>query len=192
MIDKKILEKIFFIFFSSISVFLLKKRLLPYREGFLYKISQKMDFHAYSKLLKSLGKGTVIHKSVDIRGYSEVSIGSNCILNHGVEIYGDAGLVIGDNVGLSPFVKIYTTGTSLASVHNQIKYSESRGNKLRDFRPVEIGSNTVIFTNAIINPGVKIGKNCVIGPNTNVNFNVEDNTAIFDRPNIVKINNEKK
>ena len=56
----------------------------------MYKISQKMDFYAYSKLLKSLGR-TVIHKSVDIRGYKNVSIGEKCNLGHGVEIYGDAG-----------------------------------------------------------------------------------------------------
>ena len=192
MKNKKLLEKIFFTFFSSISVFLLKKRLLPHREGLFYKISQKMDIHAYSKLLKYLGEGTVIHSSVDIRGYKEVSIGSNCILNHGVEIYGEAGVVIGDNVGISPFVKIYTTGTSLASVYGQIKHSKSREDKIRDFKPVVIGSNSVIFSNAIINPGIKIGKNCIIGPNTNINFNVDDNTAVFDKPNIVKINNEKK
>lgn len=183
MIDKKILEKIFFIFFSSISVFLLKKRLLPYREGFLYKISQKMNFHAYSKLLKSLGKGTVIHSSVDIRGYKNVSIGDGCNLGHGVELYGDAGIDIGDNVGIAPFVKIYTTGTSVKSLIMQLKENKPRSEKIREFNSVKIGSNTTIFTNAIITPGVKIGKNCVIGPNTIVNSDLADNSAVFCEPN---------
>ena len=145
----------------------------------MYKISQKMDFYAYSKLLKSLGEGTVIHKSVDIRGYKNVSIGEKCNLGHGVEIYGDAGIEIGDNVGMAPFVKIYSTGTSFKSLLMQLKDNKPRSEKIREFKSVKIGSNTTIFTNAMITPGVKIGENCIIGPNTIVNTDLDDNSAIF-------------
>lgn len=76
---------------------------------------------------------------------------------------------IGENVRIGHNVRIYT----LSNIADQDFSKEVLKEKTGD---VIVGDNSWIGVNVLINPGVKIGKNCVIGANSVVTDDVPDNT----------------
>ncbi|OJG73269.1 hypothetical protein RV12_GL000676 [Enterococcus quebecensis] len=49
-----------------------------------------------------------------------------------------------------------------------------------------IGSNTVIYSGAVIVGPITVGENCVIGANTVVSKNIPSNSIVYGNPAIVK------
>lgn len=50
------------------------------------------------------------------------------------------------------------------------------------FGRIKVGSNTIIFNNALILPGVVIGNNCIIGPRSIVTKSIPDNSVVAGSP----------
>src|SRR5688500_4493853 len=91
---KDILKRILLVVVRPLAVPRLRARMLPRREGPLFKIGLMMDHCAYSKILRSFGEGTTVHPTVEIRHPENVSIGCRTNVNHGSELHGAGGIEI--------------------------------------------------------------------------------------------------
>jgi acetyltransferase-like isoleucine patch superfamily enzyme len=87
-------------------------------------------------------------------GYN-ISLGENFYANYNLIILDCARVIIGDNVFTGPNVGIYTAGHP---VHH-----EMRNSGYEYALPVTIGNNVWLGGHVVINPGVTIGENSVIG-----------------------------
>lgn len=78
-------------------------------------------------------------------------MGAGSVINNGCYLDNRAGIVIGKNVSISHNAKIYTMGHRINSAS-----FEPYG------KPCAISSYSVVFSNAIIMPGVNLRKGCVV------------------------------
>lgn len=107
-------------------------------------------------------------------------IGKNFFANTGLYIQDYARVDIGDNVFIGPHVCIVTIEHPLVPedrfVHEVPRsvVSGSRGN-FEKARPVKIGNGVVIYSGAVICPGVTIGDNAIIGAGSIVTKDVPPN-----------------
>ncbi len=106
-------------------------------------------------------------------GYN-IEIGENFYANYNLIILDCAKVTIGDNVLIGPNVGIYTAGHPL--------HYEIRNQDYEYAFPVSIGDNVWIGGNVVINPGVSIGKNSVIGSGSVVTKNIPANVIAAGNP----------
>ncbi len=92
-----------------------------------------------------------------------VDIGAFCYLNS------KHGLKIGNDVQLGSHCSIYTEST----IDNKIG-------------SIEIGDGSCIGSHSTIMPGVKIGKNVMIGAHSFINKNIPDNSTAYGIPIKIK------
>ena len=118
-------------------------------------------------------------------GYN-ISIGENFYTNFNCIILDCALVTIGNNVLFGPGVSIYTAGHPI--------HHELRSQDYEFALPVTIGDNTWIGGNVVINPGVNIGNNSVIGSGSVVTKDIPSNVVAAGNPcNILrKITEEDK
>lgn len=107
-----------------------------------------------------------------------IEIGENFYANHNLIILDCAKVEIGDNVFIGPNVTITTAGHPLDH--------KKRNEGLEYAYKITIGNNVWIGANVIINPGVKIGDNTVIGSGSVVTKDIEENSLAFGNPCKVK------
>ena len=106
-------------------------------------------------------------------GYN-IEIGENFYSNYNLIILDCAKVLIGDNVMIGPNVSIYTAGHP---VHYEIR------NQGYEYAvPVSIGNNVWIGGNAVINPGVTIGDNSVVGSGSVVTKDIPGNVIAAGNP----------
>lgn len=106
-------------------------------------------------------------------GYN-IEIGNNFYSNYNLIILDCAKVTIGDNAFIGPNVSIYTAG-------HPIHY-KPRNEEYEYAFPVSIGDNVWIGGNVIINPGVSIGNNSVIGSGSVVTKDIPDNVIAVGNP----------
>lgn len=106
-------------------------------------------------------------------GYN-ITIGENFYSNYNCTILDCAPVTFGDNVLLAPNVSIYTAG-------HPIHY-DPRNEGYEYAFPVTIGSNVWIGGNTVINPGVSIGDNSVIGSGSVVTKDIPSNVIAVGSP----------
>jgi len=98
--------------------------------------------------------GSVIHAGGNAwcDGRGGVEIGDGATISPNCVIYGagGGGVRIGKRFDCGPFVGIYASRTDYAVGHGHV------------FRPVVIGDDVVVFSHAVISPGVTIGDGAVI------------------------------
>ncbi len=109
-----------------------------------------------------------------------VHIGKNFFANTGLYIQDYAEVTIGNDVFIGPHVCMVTVehpldpdARSVRQVSNSI-VSGSRGN-FESAKPVHIGNNVLIYSGAVICPGVTIGDNTVIGAGSVVTKSIPAN-----------------
>jgi acetyltransferase-like isoleucine patch superfamily enzyme len=106
-------------------------------------------------------------------GYN-ITIGNNFYSNYNLIILDCAKTVIGDNVLIGPNVGIYTAGHP---VHHELRDQEY------EFAlPITIGDNVWIGGNVVINPGISIGENSVIGSGSVVTKDIPANVVAAGNP----------
>lgn len=98
-------------------------------------------------------RGVAIHSGVRFFGVNKITIGQNSTINFGVFLDNRDKIFIGSNVSIAHCSKIYTAG-------HDINSSDFRFFKKR----VVIGDYVCVFSNALIMPGVELGKGCVVLP----------------------------
>lgn len=118
-------------------------------------------------------------------GYN-IEIGENFYSNYNCIILDCAKVTIGDNVLFAPNVSIYTAGHP---IHYELRNAE-----YEYAFPVTIGNNVWIGGNTVINPGVTIYDNCVIGSGSVVTKDIPANSMAAGNPCRVirKITDEDK
>lgn len=108
-----------------------------------------------------------------------LTIGTGCEILNGFDFGSEPYLVtIGDNVRLASGVKITThDGGAWVLRHLYPELSD-----IDRFGRVAIGDNCHIGMDAMIMPGVTIGKNCIVGARSVVTHDVPDNTVVAGVP----------
>ncbi len=106
-------------------------------------------------------------------GYN-ISLGENFYANYNCIILDCAEVKIGDNVMLAPNVSIFTAGHPIDA--------EKRNQGWEYAIPVSIGNNVWIGGNTVINPGVNIGENTVIGSGSVLTKDIPSNVIAAGNP----------
>lgn len=158
----------------------------------------------YRLIMRQFGAGSRIVNPMLIVNPNNIVVGCNVLIRNGVrlEVVGeknDIVIEIGDNVNIEQNVHIVAKDsikignnvsiTGCCSIvdiihpydeHNDI---EKIGNRISDkISPVTIGDNSFIGFGSHINPGVNIGKNCIIGARSVVTKNIPDNCVAAGVP----------
>lgn len=106
-------------------------------------------------------------------GYN-IEIGNNFFANYNLVILDCAKVIIGDNVFIGPNVGIYTAGHPLHFALRNQEYEFAL--------PITIGNNVWLGGNVVINPGIKIGDNTVIGSGSIITKDIPDNVLAVGNP----------
>lgn len=121
-----------------------------------------------------IGKNPWIEPPIYFSYGSNIFIGDNFYANFNFTIVDDYTVTIGDNVLIAPNVTITVTGHP---VHHELRKS----GEMYSF-PVTIEDNVWIGSNVVINPGVTIGKNSVIGAGSVVTKDIPPNVVAVGIP----------
>lgn len=124
-------------------------------------------------LFRSFGKKTKVYGRLFILYPENIDIGKYSTLNEGVFLGAGGSIIIGDYVHISPNV-IINTGEL-----NSFQDYKSRDHL---FSRVVINNGTWISSGAIINPGVEIGENVIVGAGSVVTKDVPDNVVVAGIP----------
>lgn len=106
-------------------------------------------------------------------GYN-IEIGENFYANYNLTILDCAKVKIGDNVMIAPNVSLFTAGHPI--------HSEPRIGGLEFALPITIEDNVWIGGHVVINPGVRIGKNSVIGSGSIVTKDIPSDVVAAGNP----------
>jgi len=118
------------------------------------------------------GEGTSCYDNVLIIG--DVKVGKNTWIGPNVILDGSGGLEIGDNCTICAGVQIYT--------HNSIKKGLSDGELEIERKPVKIGSKSYIGPQSVVEKGVTIGNEVVIGSFSFVNSDIPSKSRAWGIP----------
>jgi len=103
-----------------------------------------------------------------------ISAGKNLYINFDCVILDVAKVTIGDNCFIAPQVGIYTATHPIVA--------EERITGFEFAKPVTIGNNCWIGGHAVINPGVTLGDNVVVGAGSVVTKSFGSNVVIAGNP----------
>ena len=131
-----------------------------------------------------IGPKVTMFGRLDIRGpgrnwHRRLHIGQGSTLTTDIKIVLDGSCFIGENVCISPNVVIHT-GT------HAIGGPERRCSPDAYGKDVHIGEGSWICMNAVILPGVTIGKGVVVGAGSVVASNIPDDCFVAGNPAVIK------
>lgn len=101
-----------------------------------------------------------------------ITVGKNVFINMGCKFQDQGGIYIGDGALIGHNVVLATINHDLDP--------EKRGSMTP--KPIKIGKNVWIGSNAVILPGVTIGDGAIVAAGAVVNKNVEENTIVGGVP----------
>lgn len=126
------------------------------------------------RLLGGIGDNVWIEPPVHFVYGDHIHIGSGVFTNFNLVILDDLDVYIGDDVKIGPNVTITTTGHPV--------HPELRKNGAQFSFPVAIKDNVWIGSNAVILPGITVGKNSVIGAGSIVTKDIPENVVAAGNP----------
>lgn len=147
----------------------------------LWKLNQcdPLDKELRKQLLKEAvpdaGEGFYAQSPFHCDYGFNIHTGRNVYINFNCVILDVGKVTIGDNVMIGPNVAIYAVGHP---IHHEPRIL----GKLDYGREVVIGKNVWIGGNCVINPGVHIGENTVIGSGSVVTKDIPANVVAFGNP----------
>lgn len=130
------------------------------------------SFH-YRLLIATAGKNFRVLGAIKVYSPELLSIQNGVSLNEGVVLNARGGLTIGNDVHISPGAIINTGGLNYKKFGTERKHLK---------QPVDIQNGVWIGSGAIINPGVTIGENSVIGSGAVVTKDVPKNSIAVGVP----------
>lgn len=107
-------------------------------------------------------------------------IGNNVNIEQNVHIICSSRIVIGDDVSITGGCAIVDTNHPYEDVSDPRKIGERLD--ANAIAPVEIGAGSFLGYGSVILPGVRIGKNCVVGANSIVTRDVPDFCVVCGNP----------
>ncbi|MFO7618155.1 MAG: acyltransferase [Thermoplasmata archaeon] len=120
------------------------------------RLGVKLRRAFFKKYFKHFGSHVTIAEDVTIEVPENISIGDNSGFNAGCWISGGGGLTIGHNVIVGPHTVIHTQNHEYDDVTKPICEQGHTS------KPVTIEDDVWIGARAVITPGSKIGRGCVI------------------------------
>ena len=107
-------------------------------------------------------------------GGKNVHFGNGVYANFNLTMVDDCDIFVGNNVMFGPNVTV-SAGTH--PIHPELRSKQAQYNI-----PIHIGNNVWIGGNTVVNPGVKIGDNCVIGSGSVVTKDIPANSIAVGNP----------
>lgn len=153
-------------------------RAIAQRKLYEYNNTPPDDVQKLDELLRAiLGKcGTAVYINQPFRcdyGFN-IEIGNNFFANYGLIILDVAKVVIGDNVQFATNVSILTAGHPI--------HPQSRNSGYEYGIEIKIGNSVWLGSNVVVNPGIEIGDNAVIGAGSIVTKNIPANVIAVGNP----------
>lgn len=130
--------------------------------------------HAIRSLLGKCGARPVVISPFYCDYGHNIEVGDNFFANTNLVILDGAKVTIGNNVFIAPNVGIYTAGHPLDV--------DDRNEGLEYAFPITIEDNVWIGAGVSVLPGVRIGKNSVIGAGSVVNKDIPENSLAVGNP----------
>lgn len=130
--------------------------------------------HLLEKLFGTVGEGARIEPTLRLEYGFNIHVGKNFNAHFNSTFVDVAPIMIGDNVTFASDVSVTTVDYPLDP--------EKRNRGIRSGRPVTIGDNCYISTNAVILEGVTLGGNVVVRAGSVVNDSFGDNVVIAGNP----------
>jgi maltose O-acetyltransferase len=127
-----------------------------------------------SRWLGGGGKGTSLRAPLYVDYGYNVTLGEDVFLNYGCILLDVCPIRIGHRTQVGPRVQILTA--------DHPRDAETRAAGLEFGRPIEIGENVWIGGGALLLPGVRIGKDAVIGAGAVVTRNVGPGETVAGNP----------
>jgi len=146
----------------------------------LYRLNQlepdnfKEKSEILSLIFNCLGKNVFIELPFRCDYGYNISIGKNFFANYNCTFLDSASIKIGDHVLFGPNVSLYTSGHPI-DVENRKKLFQFA-------KPIIIENNVWIGGNTVVNPGVTIGENSVIGAGSVVTKSIPANVVAAGNP----------
>jgi acetyltransferase-like isoleucine patch superfamily enzyme len=113
-----------------------------------------------------------------------IKIGDYCLISPGVRISAEQSIQIGDNVMFA--ANVYVSDSDWHGIYNRIR-------PFRCTKPVVIENNVWLGERVIVNKGVRIGENSVIGAGSVVTKNIPANVIAAGNPaRVIKPINPKR
>lgn len=126
------------------------------------------------QLLGHVGKNSIVEPPFYCSYGQNTHLGDHVYINYLCVIFDNNQVTIGEHVMIGPAVQIYT-----AAHHLQ---AEPRIRGIEVAKPIAIEENVWIGGAAVILPGVKIGRNAVVGAGAVVTRDVAENTVVAGNP----------
>jgi galactoside O-acetyltransferase len=122
--------------------------------------------------------------SSDAPAEGELVIGSNVHIAPFCVIQAHGGVAIGPSSGLSSNAKIYTLSNLPANPfdHTERVFFTPLDHSAYVFGPVVLGANVGVALNAVILPGVVLGDDCFVEPNSVVLASLKANSRVAGNP----------
>ena len=152
----------------------LKARSLLHEYNSLHPEKQDRHMELIKELLGTTGERFLIEAPFRCDYGYNIHLGENFYANFNLVILDCAPVHIGNNALIGPDVGIYTAGHSL--------HHELRNQDYEFALPITIGDNVWIGGQVVINPGVNIGDNVVIGSGSTVTKDIPDNMLAAGNP----------
>lgn len=147
----------------------------------LYQIIYTRVFSSHFSLLRNIARTSPYQH---IRQYAwrktGIILGKDVYINHSITILDGSNSIIeiGDRVALSPNIILITNSSPNDSILSKSDYSK----KYLKCDSIKIGEDSWIGAGSIIQPGVKIGKRCIIGSMSNVTKDIPDDYLAYGNP----------
>jgi acetyltransferase-like isoleucine patch superfamily enzyme len=145
------------------------KKFFIYLEISAYLIRTRL----YSIRFGSFGKDSKVLGRIKVYSPENILLGQGCSLNEGVILNARTKISIGNDVHISPGV-IINTGA--------LDYAKKGKDRKHLSKPVSIEDGVWIGSGAIINPGVTIYQNSVIGAGSVVTKDIPANSVAVGAP----------
>lgn len=126
------------------------------------------------ELLKKTGEKVWIEPPFHCDYGCNISVGENFYANYDCLILDINEINIGDNVLFGPRVSIYATSHPIDA--------EIRNMRIECAKPINIEDNVWIGGSVVINPGVTIGKNSIIGSGSVITKDIPANVIAVGNP----------
>jgi maltose O-acetyltransferase len=126
------------------------------------------------QLLGHIGQNSIIEPPFHCSYGQHIHIGDRVYLNFMCTIFDNNEVHIGNHVMIGPVVQIYTAAHPVEA--------EPRIQGFEEAKPIVIEDNVWLGGGAIILPGVRIGRNAVVGAGAVVPRDVPANTVVVGNP----------
>lgn len=142
------------------------------------KLNEKLSVEERAAVAKQLlgkcGKSAILNIGFYCDYGGNIEVGENFYTNYGVCILDVCKVKIGNNCLIGPQVGIYTACHPLDR--------ETRTSMLEYGKPITIGDDCWIGGHAVINPGVTLGDNVIVGSGAVVTKSFPSNVVIAGNP----------